>query len=62
MLRKEVAMRVSLLVGGAHVDARFGRTIVDIERAGYEVAAEIPFLAADDSDSGMAEGIGQATI
>lgn len=62
MLRKDVAIRVSLLVGGAHVDPRFGRTIVDIERAGYEVAAEIPFLAADDSDSGMAEGIGRATI
>lgn len=61
MLGQEDGVRTSLLVGGAHLEPRFGRTIVDVERAGYEVAAEVPFLAADDSDLGMAEGIGRAT-
>ena len=55
-------MRVSLLAGGAHLEDRFGRTIDTIREAGYDVAAEIPFLAGDDSDQGMAEGIGRATL
>jgi len=52
----------SLLVGGAHLEARFGRTIGAIREAGYDVKAEIPFLAADDSDRGMGEGIGRAVL
>ncbi|MDP7029778.1 MAG: UDP-N-acetylglucosamine 2-epimerase [Phycisphaerales bacterium] len=55
-------MQTSLLVGGAHLDDRFGRTIDAVRAAGYDVAAEIPFLAADDSDRGMGEGIGRAVL
>ena len=51
-----------LLVGGAHVEARFGNTIEAIERGGFRVDARIPFLADDDSDRGMGLGIGQAVI
>lgn len=61
MLCQQGDIQVSLIVGGAHLEPRFGRTIVEIERAGYTVAAEVPFLAAGDSDVGMAEGIGRAT-
>jgi len=53
-------VRISLLVGGAHLDDRFGRTIDAIREAGYAVADEVPFLADDDSDRGMGEGIGRA--
>lgn len=55
-------VQISLLVGGAHLEAQFGRTIEAVRSSGYEVAAEIPFLAHDDSDQGMAEGIGRATL
>ena len=61
-LRARDDVRLSLLVGGAHLEARFGKTIECVREAGYSVAAEIPFLAADDSDQGMAEGIGRATL
>lgn len=54
----EVDLR--LLVGGAHVEARFGNTIDAIERTGFQVDHRIPFLAEDDSDRGMGLGIGQA--
>jgi UDP-hydrolysing UDP-N-acetyl-D-glucosamine 2-epimerase len=53
-------LKTSLLVGGAHLDARFGRTIDAIHEAGYEVADTIAFLADEDSDRGMGEGIGRA--
>ena len=55
-------VRVSLLVGGSHLEERFGRTIDLVRGEGYEVAAEVPFLAPTDSDQGMAEGIGRATL
>lgn len=55
-------IEVELLVGGAHLDARFGHTIDAIRAAGFEVAAEVPFLPDDDSDRGMGEGIGRAVI
>jgi UDP-N-acetylglucosamine 2-epimerase (non-hydrolysing)/GDP/UDP-N,N'-diacetylbacillosamine 2-epimerase (hydrolysing) len=61
-LRGRDGVQVSLLVGGAHLEARFGVTINAVREAGYTVTAEIPFLSKDDSDQGMAEGIGRATL
>ena len=52
---------VQLLVGGAHLDVRFGHTIDAIEAAGYAVTARIPFVQADDSDEAMGVAIGEAT-
>ncbi|MDP6986550.1 MAG: UDP-N-acetylglucosamine 2-epimerase [Phycisphaerales bacterium] len=60
-LRGRDDVQTSLLVGGAHLEARFGMTISAVREAGYTVAAEIPFLAVEDTDQGMAEGIGRAT-
>ncbi len=54
--------KLSLLVGGAHLEPRFGETIGAIRDAGYPIAAELPFLAADDSRRGMGEGIGRAVL
>ena len=53
---------LSLLVGGAHLAPRFGSTVDAIRAGGYAVAAEIPFLAQDDSRRGMGEGIGRAVL
>lgn len=62
LLEDHPAVNLRLLVGGAHVEARFGSTIQAIKRAGFRVEHRIPFLAEDDSDRGMGLGIGQAVI
>ncbi len=62
LLDRAADIEVELLVGGAHLDSRFGRTIEAIKAAGFDVAAEVPFLPDDDSDRGMGEGIGRAVI
>jgi len=49
-----------LIVSGAHLDNRFGKSINLIQESGYEVTAEVPFLEDDDSDEGMARSIGRA--
>ncbi|MCH2133670.1 MAG: UDP-N-acetylglucosamine 2-epimerase [Phycisphaerales bacterium] len=60
LLQEHPGVDLRLLVGGAHLDPRFGSTIEAIERSGFEIAGRVPFLAADDSDRGMGEGIGRA--
>ncbi|MEE2908443.1 MAG: UDP-N-acetylglucosamine 2-epimerase [Planctomycetota bacterium] len=60
LLEEHPGVDLRLIVGGAHVEARFGNTIEAIERAGFTVDRQIPFLAGDDSDRGMGLGIGQA--
>lgn len=62
LLDQAADIEIELLVGGAHLDSRFGHTIDAIKAAGFEVAAEVPFLPDDDSDRGMGEGIGRAVI
>ena len=62
LLEQAADIEVELLVGGAHLDSRFGHTIDAIKAAGFDVAAEVPFLPDDDSDRGMGEGIGRAVI
>ena len=62
LLEQAEDIEVELLVGGAHLDSRFGHTIDAIKAAGFDVAAEVPFLPDDDSDRGMGEGIGRAVI
>ncbi len=53
---------LQLLVGGAHLEDRFGHTVDAIESSGYDVAGRIPFLSTEDSDAGMGEGIGRAVL
>ncbi len=55
-------IETQLIVGGAHLEDQFGRTIDCIQKAGYEVAAQVPFLSDDDSDLAMGEAIGHATV
>lgn len=60
LLEAHPGVDLRLLVGGAHVEARFGNTIDAIERAGFQIHRRVPFLAEEDSDRGMGLGIGQA--
>ena len=55
------SLRLSLVVMGAHLSARFGNTVTFIENDGFEIAARIDCLDPEDSDRGMARTIGEAT-
>ena len=55
------AIDLRLYVTGAHLLKEYGQTVEVIRRDGFEVAAEVPCMdEGDDSDAGMARGIGRA--
>ncbi len=49
---------LALIVGGAHLDARYGRTVQEIEREGYPIAARVRMIVADDSRQSVADAMG----
>jgi len=53
---------LKLIVLGSHLAPEFGRTIRQIERDGFQIAAAIECLLSSDSDVGMAKTIGVATL
>jgi len=53
-------VEVELLVTGMHLDARFGSTIDEARETGVPIAAEVPFVALDDSPAEMAASVGAA--
>jgi UDP-hydrolysing UDP-N-acetyl-D-glucosamine 2-epimerase len=53
---------LNLIVLGSHLAAEFGRTVQEIERHGFPIAARIECLLSSDSDVGMAKTIGVATL
>ena len=55
------SLRLSVVVMGAHLSARFGNTVTFIENDGFEIAARVDCLDTEDSDRGMARTIGKAT-
>ena len=56
----EVDLKVIAM--GPHLSHEFGRTIQEIERDGFEIAARIECLISSDTDVGMAKTIGVATL
>jgi UDP-hydrolysing UDP-N-acetyl-D-glucosamine 2-epimerase len=58
--RQDVDLR--LIVLGAHLSAEFGRTVQEIEKDGFPIAARIECLLSSDSDVGMAKTIGVAAL
>lgn len=51
-----------LIVLGAHLSAEFGRTVGEIEKDGFPIAARVECLLSSDSDVGMAKTIGVAVL
>jgi len=49
-----------LLVTGMHLDARFGRTVDEVQQAGIPIIGEVPFTAAGDAPAEMAASLGTA--
>ncbi len=58
--RTDVDLR--LIVLGAHLSSEFGRTVQQIEKDGFPIAARIECLLSSDSDVGMAKTIGVAVL
>lgn len=48
------ALELQLVVGGTHLEPRFGETVQIIEADGYQIAANIPMKLTDDSRLGIA--------
>lgn len=55
------AINLSLIVGGSHLDARFGHTVKAIEADGHTIAARVPCVPEGDSDADIAAVMGVAT-
>jgi UDP-hydrolysing UDP-N-acetyl-D-glucosamine 2-epimerase len=58
--RADVDLR--LIVLAAHLSSEFGRTIQQIEKDGFPIAARIECLLSSDSDIGMAKTVGIAAL
>lgn len=54
-------LRLSVVVMGAHLSPRFGKTVNLLQSDGFDVIALVNCLDPDDSDLGMARTIGEAT-
>jgi GDP/UDP-N,N'-diacetylbacillosamine 2-epimerase (hydrolysing) len=53
---------LSVIVTGTHLLPEFGNTAVDVESAGFRIAAAIPISIEDDSAGTMARNIGRLLI
>jgi len=53
---------LQLIVLGAHLSPEFGRTVREIEKDGFSIAARVECLLSSDSDVGMAKTIGVAVL
>jgi UDP-N-acetylglucosamine 2-epimerase (non-hydrolysing)/GDP/UDP-N,N'-diacetylbacillosamine 2-epimerase (hydrolysing) len=56
------AVDLRLIVLAAHLSSEFGRTVQEIERDGFPIAARIECLLSSDSDVGMAKTVGVAVL
>lgn len=54
------ALELQLLVTGTHLSDRFGHTVDEIRRDGFEIAAAVPIWSDSDTRGAVAEDIGRA--
>lgn len=59
-IAKSGALRLRLLVTGAHLDARYGETVREIESDGVPIDARIPILHAESTPLATAQVTGEA--
>lgn len=60
-LSESAGINLSLIVGGTHLDVRFGHTVDVIEADGYFIAARVQSVPEGDSDIDIAKSMGIAT-
>jgi UDP-N-acetylglucosamine 2-epimerase (non-hydrolysing) len=51
-----------LFAGGSHLLERFGRSIVEVEQDGFEIAERVDFLLDDDAPAAVAESTGRGVV
>lgn len=61
-LHKSPDLTLQLIVTGSHLSDAFGRTVDQIRADGFPIAAEVPMIAADDSEWAMARSTGDGVI
>jgi len=61
-LHEAPGVELQLVVGGTHLADGFGRTVEQIERDGWPIAARLDFLDGDDSPAGVGVAMGRATV
>lgn len=61
-LRREPGIRLQLVVTGMHLSSQFGRTVDDIRRGGFRIAAEVQMLSSNDTDAGVAASLGKELL
>ena len=57
-LNRDRDVNLQLIVTGSHLADQFGRTVDQIRRDAFPIAAEVPMIAADDSEWAMARSTG----
>jgi len=57
-LHESSIFTLQLIVTGSHLSDAFGRTVDQIRADGFPIAAEVPMIAADDSEWAMARSTG----
>jgi UDP-hydrolysing UDP-N-acetyl-D-glucosamine 2-epimerase len=60
-LRARDDVELLLLVGGTHLEPKFGETVTEIRAAGFEPAAEIRSLTEDDAPVDIGQSMGRTT-
>lgn len=61
-IRDDSGLRLQVIATGAHLEARFGRTLDEILADGFSVDAKVPMGLGDDSGLGAGRALGQATM
>src|SRR3979411_2156818 len=56
------ALTYKLIVSGAHLDPHFGRTLAEIQKDGFRVAAEVKIEVPDDTTRATAHAIGAGVL
>ncbi|XOV79205.1 MAG: UDP-N-acetylglucosamine 2-epimerase [Aestuariibacter sp.] len=55
-------LELQLIVSGTHLSPHFGNTISQIQKDGFEIAAEVDMLLSSDTATGTVKSMGLATI
>jgi len=61
-IQRDPELTLQLIVTGSHLSEQFGRTVDQIRSDAVPIAAEVPMIAADDSDWAMARSTGDGVI
>ena len=57
-IQRDAGLRLRLIVTGTHLSEAFGRTVSEIERDGFDVAATVPIWSGADSQVATAADVG----